>query len=144
MNDLELIIKHKHSVDVVFDQNYYVYFLIKNEEIVYVGATVNFVRRLHQHKVDKDFDSFNYIRCCSDEEMNKLELEYIVKLKPKYNKSLPTQYRYVPARKVKASKKINEWDFKRFCKDNDVKPFLILGTRTYYDMQDFECLEVSQ
>lgn len=138
MLELEFITRNKHSVDVVFENSFYVYFLIKEEEIVYVGATIDFVRRLHQHKKNKEFDSFNYIRCSSDEEMNKLELQYIMELKPIYNKQLPIQSRYLPKTKIKNSKQLNEWDFKRLCKNNDIKPFIILGTRSYYDIQEFE------
>lgn len=76
--------------------------------------------------------------------MNKLEIYYIIKLKPKYNKSLPIQSKYLPSSVIKSSKKISQWDFKRFCKNNDIKPFLILGTRSYYDIEEFENLEDSK
>lgn len=61
-----------------------VYFLIKDEEIIYVGQSVNIEARIHQHRSTKSFDRFTYIECNS-EDLNKIETMYINKLKPKLN-----------------------------------------------------------
>lgn len=58
-----------------------VYFLIKNDEIVYVGRTADLVRRLETHKRWKDFDRVFYIEC-PREELNELEKRYIRKFAP--------------------------------------------------------------
>jgi len=61
-----------------------VYFLIKDEEIVYVGQSVNIFSRIGAHETLKDFDTFTYIEC-DKSELNIIEAKYIVKFKPKYN-----------------------------------------------------------
>ena len=61
----------------------FVYFLIKNKEVVYVGKTTQGIVRPLSHK-DKDFDSFYMIKC-DYEELGEKEMEMIFKYKPKYN-----------------------------------------------------------
>lgn len=63
-----------------------IYFLINKHKIVYVGKTKVGFSRIAQHIKDKEFDSFNYFECI-EEELDSLETYYIIKFKPKYNKS---------------------------------------------------------
>jgi len=69
----------------------FIYCLIDNEEVVYVGKTINIQSRIITHKKDesKTFDSFSIITKLpneiSDSELLKLEEKYIKLLKPKYN-----------------------------------------------------------
>jgi hypothetical protein len=61
-----------------------VYFLIKNDEIVYVGQSIRIFSRLYFHLKDKDYDSFTFIEF----EPHMLiyeETRYILKFLPKYN-----------------------------------------------------------
>lgn len=62
-----------------------VYFLIKNEEVVYVGQSVEFLRRIHEHYGKVDFDSFSFIECNMGD-LRAEETKYILKYLPKYNK----------------------------------------------------------
>lgn len=80
----------------------YIYFLTKNEKVVYVGKTKNIKRRISQHK-DKDFDNSFYKRC-DDYMANQLEDYYIMMYDPIYNKSLNSKGEY---------KSLQE-----FCQDN--------------------------
>jgi hypothetical protein len=61
-----------------------IYFLIQEDEIVYVGQSVTVHNRINQHVGVKEFDRFTYIRC-KPEELDVLETKYILKFKPKYN-----------------------------------------------------------
>jgi hypothetical protein len=61
-----------------------VYFLIKDESVVYVGQSTNIAQRIANHKATKDFDTFTYIQC-KPENLNTIEAMYIDRLKPKYN-----------------------------------------------------------
>lgn len=61
-----------------------IYFLIKGEEIVYVGQSTNIFYRVGQHEGVKDFDTFTYLEC-DKEHLDLLEARYITKIKPKYN-----------------------------------------------------------
>jgi hypothetical protein len=73
-------------------KNKYVYFLKKNGEVVYVGQTqataINRANRPNSHQ-DKDYDSFDIIKIDDSMDINIVESYYIMKHKPKYNKSLP-------------------------------------------------------
>lgn len=71
----------EHSVK--FENTCGVYFLIKNNKIVYVGQSVNAPARIPQH-TDKDFDSFAVIRC-EKESLDALESLYIHLFKPGLN-----------------------------------------------------------
>ena len=63
-----------------------VYFLIKNDEVIYVGKTIQGISRPLSHN-DKDFDSF-YMINCKDNELDIKEVEMICKYKPKFNKGI--------------------------------------------------------
>lgn len=39
---------------------YYLYYLIKDSKIIWVGSTENMYRRMHNHKSTKDFDKILY------------------------------------------------------------------------------------
>ena len=67
-----------------------IYFLIQDEEVVYVGQTTQGFSRIQAHK-NKQFNKVNYIRCRVDE-LDELESKYIVKYNPLYNKVLPPNY----------------------------------------------------
>jgi hypothetical protein len=61
-----------------------VYFLIDNNEVVYVGQSVNIFSRISQHKIDKKFDKYAFVPC-SKESLDKLESLYIHFLRPRLN-----------------------------------------------------------
>lgn len=75
--------------DVLFFK--FIYCLIKDNEIVYVGKTINIQSRILTHKRDegKEFDSFSIIAQLpneiSEQELLKLEEKYIKLFKPKLN-----------------------------------------------------------
>ena len=73
--------------------NIFVYFLVKNNEVIYVGQTKNGIMRPYQHKYDKDFDTI-YIKYCDKDNLDYLEDFYIKKYNPIYNKVLNTQLNY--------------------------------------------------
>lgn len=63
-----------------------VYFLINDGEIVYVGQSKLGLSRVYQHR-DKVFDGVYYIPVKADM-LDTVENYYILKFKPKYNKTL--------------------------------------------------------
>jgi len=65
-----------------------IYFLIKNKKIVYVGQSVSVYKRIPEH-VDKDFDSYYWIRC-PKHKLNSVETLYIHLFKPCLNKFIPS------------------------------------------------------
>ena len=62
----------------------FIYFLLKDSEVVYVGQTRKGLQRTFLH-TDKDFDEVKVIKC-KTEELDILESYYISKYIPKYNK----------------------------------------------------------
>lgn len=71
-------------IDVTKFPRTFIYFLVYKGKVVYVGKTKMGMHRVYQHN-DKKFDSI-FIFPCSLEELDKIEGEYILKYKPKYNK----------------------------------------------------------
>ena len=62
-----------------------VYFLFNNDNLIYIGKSINIFRRLNDHIKDKYFDNYSFIKCNTEQEADKLELEMIIKYKPKLN-----------------------------------------------------------
>lgn len=61
-----------------------VYFLLKDNHIVYVGKTTNGMHRILTHK-DKDFDSYAFFKVRQDN-LDLVESLNIIHYKPTYNK----------------------------------------------------------
>jgi len=79
--DLKDILKNK----INFIKTSGVYFLILNNEIIYIGMSNHLFRRINQHLNDgKIFDSFYYMKSKLDN-CKALESFYIKKFKPKFN-----------------------------------------------------------
>lgn len=60
-----------------------IYFLIKDDRIVYVGQSTSIMRRIGEH-IDKDFDSYSYISC-PQEALDLVESIYIFLYRPLLN-----------------------------------------------------------
>lgn len=63
-----------------------IYFLIDNEEIVYVGQSKDIYSRINTHTKHKVFDRFTYIKC-PEEMLDTIETRYIKRLEPKLNRN---------------------------------------------------------
>ncbi len=88
-----------------------IYFLIKDEEIVYVGKTVDLMMRISSHLKTKDFDSFNYM-VCDKCDLNKLETYYVLKYSPVYNKIIPNTSKFISQQLAKIKFKVYAKKFK--------------------------------
>lgn len=68
------------------ESRYFIYFLIKDGLIVYIGATKNIQQRICAHKsllhVSKWFTHFRIISCNSNEEMMVYEKRWIARFNP--------------------------------------------------------------
>ena len=86
----EEILKNKTGVEDGEFKAKGVYFLIKDDEIVYVGQSTNIFARVTSHSRTKEFDSFTYELKpkATSFELDQLETKYIGKFTPKYNKQL--------------------------------------------------------
>lgn len=70
----------------LFNSGSCIYFLCKNEKVVYVGQAENVHQRLVEHMRDKEFTSVFYLRV-PVHKMNKIENALISYLKPEYNRT---------------------------------------------------------
>lgn len=82
-----------NSVSAEIKPNPLIYMLIKNNEIVYVGQTTKGFQRILHHYLDKDFDKI-FTQPCNNKDLDKLEVTYIIKYRPKYNTVLPRNNEY--------------------------------------------------
>jgi excinuclease UvrABC nuclease subunit len=73
-----------------------VYFLVQDQEVVYVGQSVNIYSRIAQHP-DKKFDKYAFVPC-EVELLDKLESLYIHTLKPRLNGNVSKQEKSAPIR----------------------------------------------
>lgn len=69
----------------LFNSGTCIYFLCRNEKVVYVGQAENVHQRLVEHMRTKNFDAVFYIRVQANK-MNKMENSLISYLKPEYNR----------------------------------------------------------
>lgn len=84
------IVKGSISIDSLSG----VYFLIKQEKVVYVGQSCNIFNRIAGHS-SKDFDSFAYIKC-EKQHLDKLESMYIHFLHPELNGNMADGTKLAP------------------------------------------------
>lgn len=75
-----------NAKSIPFNQ-YYIYALIKDQEVVYIGQSSNVMARLGSHIQErvKDFDSYAIVCKATHEDVDAIERKYIEDLKPKYN-----------------------------------------------------------
>jgi hypothetical protein len=73
-----------------------VYFLVQDDEVVYVGQSVHIYSRLAQHQ-GKTFDRYAFVPCDAGV-LDKLESLYIHVLKPKLNGNFNDQEKSAPIR----------------------------------------------
>lgn len=78
------IIKSKELMIVPNIQSPIIYFLLDNDEVVYVGQSKIGLARPYIHK-DKNFTHIAFISC-EEDMLDEKETEFIKKYRPKYNK----------------------------------------------------------
>ena len=119
-----------------------IYFLIKDDEVVYVGKTQRGLLRPLSH-TDKDFNRLEVLECI-EEVIDMLENEFIVKYLPKYNKSLNTSYAYSLSRcrnEVRKNTNLKSYtlhhlrkDLKRLEIEIKINEFNVNGYITIHDL----------
>ena len=71
-------------------ESFYVYCLYQQSRIVYIGSTINLDARVSSHCADKIFDAVKYCILPTYESMLSFESYGISKLKPFYNRVIPS------------------------------------------------------
>ncbi len=67
----------------------YIYYLLHEGVVVYVGQSKNYINRLKDHSRDKEFDCFCVSKPDPKLSLNECEFMEIIKYLPKYNNGLP-------------------------------------------------------
>ena len=87
LDDLDRLIEDIMGLPKIQENRSYVYFLIKDEIIVYVGKTNSPARRVQEHRAEGKihFDCAKVATMDNDEQMEAAEAVLIQRLQPKYN-----------------------------------------------------------
>lgn len=115
-----MIFEEKDTIEIPINYKNFIYFLIDNNKVVYVGKTSNNIIRPFSHK-DKCYDRLE-IKLCNEDELDILEDKYIKKYNPCYNRQLNYAVNY-SYQKIKRelykvfNKKISLWKIKRIIKE---------------------------
>lgn len=120
-----------------------IYFLIKNNEIVYVGKSVCIEARVaaHRSKGEKAFDNVIYFEC-PEEEVDQIEKILIGKLQPKYNKTY-TDF-WAVGRKKSGEQRIKEEILQRVASGYYSKKTLkMLAEVHYIPPEELEALTIN-
>jgi len=122
-------------------KRFLIYFLLKGNEVVYVGQTKRGILRPFSHN-DKVFDTIKILHC-NEEDLCVLEDRYIDKYKPKYNKTINLASNY-PLKKARnlirgftGNADFSVTDLKLIIKKLDVKT-VVVDCNVYIKQSDFE------
>lgn len=110
--------------------NYYLYFLIENDSIVYVGKTNSVEGRLYDHRRSKKFDSYSVFKCENEEDAINKEALSIMEYQPKYNVALNDGFKSINVIK-KTLKQLGADDYQHD-KRNIKHVISGLGVKTYF------------
>lgn len=118
----------------------FIYFLLKESEVVYVGQTTSGLTRLYKHR-NKKYDQVKII-FYEPEELDRMEDKYIKKYNPIYNKKPNFSMNYsIPRIKSELlwviGRKLNLWDINRAFKDLEIEPYICYDL-PYISPSDFE------
>jgi len=78
----------RYAAQLFQPYEFYVYQLLKDGVVVYVGKTDRSNERMMAHRKDKDFDEVRYFLCSGTMEQDIVENTCIYRMKPKYNKGV--------------------------------------------------------
>lgn len=95
---MKKIFEEEGSINIPVNYKNFIYFLLKDGIVVYVGQTTQGLIRPFTHK-DKDYDEMKII-LCDKEQLDNAEGNYIAKYKPIYNKAISKSYRLYRARNI--------------------------------------------
>lgn len=106
---------------------YFIYFLLRGNEVVYVGQTTAGLSRPFSHQ-DKEYDLIKVLPCSPDE-LDEKEDYYINKYKPIYNKMRNYNVVYTLKRVKKLIRdyynpKFNLWGLRKALAVLNIEPFL--------------------
>lgn len=89
------------TCSVTYKSTIGIYFLMDGDEIVYIGKTINGLKRISSHIGNKDFENVLWFDMfgCNDDELSRAEIDFIREYNPKYNVHQSKSERIKPSRK---------------------------------------------
>lgn len=135
---IEQILTAKVAVPI---QRCGLYFLIKEDRIVYVGQSTIVAQRAAKHRGVIHHDSYTFLPCLPHE-LNELEAQYIVALKPVHNVALPANSQWKTAKAVRAHFKFKSIrQVAMIARKHNVATEVLAG-RVYYKMPEFPSFDL--
>lgn len=125
------IFEETNSINIPIRNKSLIYFLINNDDVVYVGQTKNGLYRPFSHR-NKDFNRVEIIEC-KENELDLLEDYYILKYQPIYNIKINDGYKLITARnklRIMCNNNITIRDIKKIVKLLNLK--LLKVGKNYY------------
>lgn len=121
-----------------------IYYLYRDNIVVYVGQSSSCEKRATSHLENKDFDEYEIVEV-TDEPLNEIEAREIVKYKPEYNKSLPKNKLFVSLKTFlfEVNGKMPSSTERRIAKifSAGIKP-IIIQESLYFKRSDLESIEI--
>lgn len=121
-----------------------IYYLYKDGIVVYIGQSLLCEKRVMNHLGNIDFDEYEIIEI-KNGELNEIEADEILKYKPKYNKSIPKNKKFISLKSF-IEEKTGKSPFgveRRLAKifSEGIKP-IILDKRLYFKRNDLEKMKI--
>lgn len=130
----------KFPVQSSSDDTGHIYFLFKGDEVVYVGQTTVGMNRVYHHKTKaggcKDFDSVTMLECDVNE-LDKMESEWIIRLRPRYNQRFGPATVYFPKSHPSIRDHFLGWSFDHLVTNYDIRTVQLDGNKSlHYHLED--------
>ena len=127
-DEAEIIAKSQFMPPIVCG----VYFLIREQQVIYVGQSVDVFARVvyHARERTKIFDRYTVVGCQADE-LDKLEAHYIGRFNPPLNAVVPTNEAYKSLAQIKKAYDVSALVLKAWIAGKKI-PY-----QRWYNMADF-------
>lgn len=113
-----------------------IYFLIQDDEVVYVGRSGDVEGRISSHQTGpKEFNHYSVIGCETEEELDRWEPHFIEKIRPPLNKKLPNTGEFISVPQAKLNYNFDIRELRRAVGDHGA---ILYNGIVYYRKEDVE------
>lgn len=131
-NDTTCRLPNSDLISVETLSNPCIYFLFKDSNLIYVGKSIQLHVRVSTHRKDKEFTHYSYIYC-KKENMDDLELFFIMTYLPLENKSIPSNNYFISQSHAYRRLGMYAVDFKKLVREQHAYN---LNGVLYYEIND--------
>ena len=79
-----------HNTENINLDGRFIYYIIKDDEVIYIGQTTSLTARITNHKTSFDFDEFRVAEVSDSVRLDDIEFMQIIEHRPRHNLGLPT------------------------------------------------------